>query len=124
MRTLLGFVACAQGNQSGLKPAEEVPYRGLRKRRRRQRGQPEQLVAHPRPGLRVLALWAAGALTIGNLIFRFATPEPLLPFCPLVIAGPWYLHAILDDYAGRYTIYVRRRRGSDILGSPYPAMAS
>src|SRR6266568_4674186 len=30
MRILLGFVACTQGNQAGLRRAEEVPYRGLR----------------------------------------------------------------------------------------------
>jgi len=36
MRILLGFVACTQGNQAGLRLAEEVPYRGLRKQRRRQ----------------------------------------------------------------------------------------
>jgi hypothetical protein len=30
MRILLGFVDCTQGNQAGLRLAEEVPYRGLR----------------------------------------------------------------------------------------------
>jgi len=30
MRILLGFVACTQGNQAGLRLAEEDPYRGLR----------------------------------------------------------------------------------------------
>src|SRR5215831_333156 len=33
MRILLGFVACRRGKQAGLRPAEEVPYRGLRKQR-------------------------------------------------------------------------------------------
>jgi hypothetical protein len=45
MRILLGFVACAQRNQAGLRPAEKVPYRGLRKQRRRQ---PRHLPAQPR----------------------------------------------------------------------------
>jgi hypothetical protein len=38
MRILLRFVACTQRNQAGLRPAEEVPYRGLRKQRCRQPG--------------------------------------------------------------------------------------
>ena len=29
----------------------------------------------PWPGLGVLALWAAGALTVGGLVFRSATPD-------------------------------------------------
>jgi hypothetical protein len=30
IRILLGFVACAQRNQAGPRPAEEAPYSGLR----------------------------------------------------------------------------------------------